>query len=42
WWEIDITYYGLKLLSYTGLIWDLNAVPRRVRESNKLSQEPAT
>ncbi len=42
WWEIDITFYGLKLLSYLGLIWDLNAVPRRVRESNKLSQQPAT
>ena len=27
WWEIDLTYYGLKALSYTGLIWGLKAVP---------------
>ena len=27
WWEIDITYYLLRALSWTGLIWDLNGVP---------------
>ena len=27
WWEIDITYYLLKALSWTGLIWDLRPVP---------------
>ena len=27
WWEIDLTYYLLKALSWTGLIWDLNGVP---------------
>jgi stearoyl-CoA desaturase (delta-9 desaturase) len=27
WWEIDVTYYLLKLLSWTGLIWDLRPVP---------------
>lgn len=27
WWEIDLTYYALKLLSWTGLIWDLKPVP---------------
>ncbi len=30
WWEIDLTYYGLKTLSWFGLIWDLRAVPRAV------------
>ena len=30
WWEIDITYYALKLLSWTGLIWDLRGVPKIV------------
>lgn len=30
WWEIDLTYYGLKLMQKFGLIWDLNAVPSRV------------
>ena len=27
WWEIDATYYGLKILSWLGLIWDLKRVP---------------
>jgi hypothetical protein len=27
WWEIDVTYYLLKMLSWTGLIWDLRPVP---------------
>ncbi|MDB6092549.1 MAG: acyl-CoA desaturase [Verrucomicrobia bacterium] len=32
WWEIDPTYYGLKLLSYTGLISDLKPVPQSIME----------
>jgi stearoyl-CoA desaturase (delta-9 desaturase) len=32
WWEIDITYYLLKLVSWTGLIWDLHPVPARAYE----------
>jgi stearoyl-CoA desaturase (delta-9 desaturase) len=28
WWEVDITYYTLKMLSWTGLIWDLRPVPK--------------
>ena len=27
WWEFDLTYYGLRLLSALGLIWDLKEVP---------------
>jgi len=30
WWEFDPTYYGLKLLSWTGLIWNLKPVPASV------------
>ncbi len=30
WWQIDLTYYVLKVLSWTGLIWDLRGVPKRV------------
>jgi len=33
WWEVDITYYGLRLLSWVGLIRDLAPVPLAVRES---------
>lgn len=29
WWEIDLTYYGLKVLSWLGIIWDLHPVPAR-------------
>jgi stearoyl-CoA desaturase (delta-9 desaturase) len=32
WWEIDITYYGLKTLSWTGLIWGLKPVPKSIME----------
>jgi stearoyl-CoA desaturase (delta-9 desaturase) len=39
WWEIDLTYYGLKLLAALGVIWDLHPVParvyRRVEEESK-------
>jgi len=30
WWELDPTYYGLKALAWTGLIWGLKAVPPAV------------
>jgi stearoyl-CoA desaturase (delta-9 desaturase) len=32
WWELDITYYLLKGLSWTGLIWGLKTVPASVLE----------
>ncbi len=35
WWEVDISYYGLKLLSYIGLVSDLNPVPKRILEEGK-------
>ncbi|MCO6435737.1 MAG: acyl-CoA desaturase [Phycisphaerae bacterium] len=31
WWEIDITYYGLRLLETLGLIWNLKRVSAGVR-----------
>ena len=31
WWEIDLTYYGLRALAAVGLIWDLKPVPAFVR-----------
>jgi stearoyl-CoA desaturase (delta-9 desaturase) len=30
WWEIDLTWYGLWLMSKLGLIWDLRPVPREL------------
>lgn len=35
WWEIDLTYYGLKLLAALGIIWDLKPIPRAVRDSRQ-------
>jgi stearoyl-CoA desaturase (delta-9 desaturase) len=33
WWEIDITYYLLKLLSLVGLIWDMKQLPAPVLDA---------
>lgn len=30
WWEIDVTYYILKAMSWVGLVWDLKEPPARV------------
>ena len=35
WWEIDPTYYGLKILSWVGLVYDLKPVPERVLEEGR-------
>jgi stearoyl-CoA desaturase (delta-9 desaturase) len=31
WWEIDVTFYILKLLSWIGVVWDLKSPPDAVR-----------
>jgi stearoyl-CoA desaturase (delta-9 desaturase) len=33
WWEIDITFYILKVFSWFGLIWDLRGVPNHIKYS---------
>jgi stearoyl-CoA desaturase (delta-9 desaturase) len=33
WWEYDITFYMLKIMSWLGIIWDLKPVPVAVREN---------
>jgi len=40
WWEVDITWYGLKALSWLGIVWDLREIPDHVRDdsSKKISQ----
>jgi len=30
WWEIDFGYYGIKVLSWLGLVWDVRTPPKRV------------
>ena len=41
WWEIDLTYYTLVLLSWTGLIWDLRPVPQQIRNSRRADMAAA-
>jgi stearoyl-CoA desaturase (delta-9 desaturase) len=40
WWEVDLAYYGLRVLAAVGLVWDLRPVPEAVLQRNRL--EPAT
>lgn len=42
WWEIDITYYGLRLLAACGLIWDLRPVPRAILQTGQSNPSPTT
>jgi stearoyl-CoA desaturase (delta-9 desaturase) len=43
WWEIDVTYYLLKAVSWTGAIWDLHPVPARAYQPgpSPLARPPA-
>lgn len=35
WWEVDVTYYVLKALSWVGLVWDLREVPQHVLQEGR-------
>ena len=37
WWEVDLTFYVLKLLSLVGLVWDLHAPPERVVSGGRIA-----
>lgn len=38
WWEIDITYYLLRLLASCGIVWELRPVPERVLNEGRASR----
>jgi hypothetical protein len=38
WWELDMTYYVLKLMSWVGLVWDLQEPPARVVSGGRLGR----
>ena len=40
WWEVDLTYYVLRIMSMLGLIWDIRVVSANIRESNHITQKP--
>jgi stearoyl-CoA desaturase (delta-9 desaturase) len=42
WWEIDVSFYLLKLLSWVGLVWDLRTPPRQVIDGIDDPTLPAT
>jgi stearoyl-CoA desaturase (delta-9 desaturase) len=35
WWEIDLTYYTLRVLSWLGIVWELRKVPIRILEEGQ-------
>lgn len=37
WWQIDVTYYLLKIMSWCGLVWAIKPVPERIYTSSKKS-----
>ncbi|MFT3776619.1 MAG: acyl-CoA desaturase [Minicystis sp.] len=39
WWEIDMTFYVLKVMQALGLVWDLHAPPRHVRDLRPSADE---
>ncbi|GGY48602.1 delta 9 acyl-lipid fatty acid desaturase [Bacterioplanes sanyensis] len=41
WWEVDITYYVLKVMSWLGIVYDLNPVPAKVLAEGR-GQAPTT
>lgn len=40
WWEIDVTYYVLRLLALFGLVWDVRRPPREVVEGRGIAPPP--
>jgi len=42
WWEIDISYYLLKAISWTGIIWDLRPVPLSAYQPAIPRREPSS
>jgi stearoyl-CoA desaturase (delta-9 desaturase) len=35
WWEIDVTYYVIRLLGWCGLVWSIRKSPRKVLETGR-------
>ena len=41
WWEIDCTYYVLRLFEAVGLVWDIHGVPDHIKAPSEDLPEPA-
>ena len=42
WWEIDVSHYVLKVLSWSGIVWNLQSPPARVYRRQSVTRDPAT
>lgn len=40
WWQIDVSYWGLRTLAALGLVWDLRPVPARLTAKTNQPEEP--
>jgi stearoyl-CoA desaturase (delta-9 desaturase) len=38
WWELDVTYYTIKVLSWCGVVWDVREPPASVYAMTSSSQ----
>jgi stearoyl-CoA desaturase (delta-9 desaturase) len=38
WWEIDVTFYVLKVLGALGVVWDIRGVPAHVLAETPVTQ----
>ncbi|MBV8803052.1 MAG: acyl-CoA desaturase, partial [Gammaproteobacteria bacterium] len=36
WWEIDLTYYIIKLFSFFSIVWDVRTVPNKIIEEGNI------
>ena len=36
WWEVDLSFYALKVMSWFGLVWDVKGVPEPVRKARQI------
>ena len=41
WWEIDISYYVIRLLSFVGLTWDVRRPGKKALSFRRIDQQPA-
>ncbi len=39
WWEVDISYYTLKAMSWLGIVWDLKRVPEQIYEEARIQKQ---
>jgi stearoyl-CoA desaturase (delta-9 desaturase) len=41
WWEVDVTYYGLRALGWLGILWDIHPVPQHALTRGRVERPGA-